>query len=80
MAKPEHPGQSDVAVTIDNNSRTIHRGSHAVAELKQLLGVDPVYAIDQVVDGQLTPLADDARVTIKGGELFFSHARTGGAS
>jgi hypothetical protein len=77
MAKPEHPGQSDVTVTIDNNPRTIHRGSHTVTELKQLLGVDPVYAIDQVVDGQLTSLADDARITIKGGEVHPDGQRSG---
>lgn len=80
MPQPDHPGNANVTVTIDGRAVQIHRGSHEVTELKTLLGVDPVYAVDQVIDGQLTPLADTARVTIKGGETFFSHARTGGAS
>jgi hypothetical protein len=74
------PGQSFVTVTIDGEPRQVHRGSHRVADLKVLLGVDPVKALDVVVDGQLRPLEDDDRWTIKGGEVFFSRARTGGAS
>jgi hypothetical protein len=80
MPQPESPGKSEVVVSIDGVSKKIHRGSHTVAELKRLLGVDPLLGLDQEIDGTLTPLADDQRVTIKGGEVFFSHARTGGSS
>ena len=86
MSQPEKnppekgPGQSFVTVTIDGEPRQVHRGSHRVFDLKVLLGVDPVKALDVVVDGQLRPLEDDDRWTIKGGEVFFSRARTGGAS
>lgn len=69
-----------VTVTIDNEPKTIHRGSHEVSELKTLLGVSPDLALAQVIDGQITPLKDDARVTIKGGEAFFKGPRTGGSS
>jgi hypothetical protein len=79
-ADDENHGESEVTVTIDNTSKKIHRGSHLVSALKTLLGVDPAKALDEVVAGVLTPLEDDGRVTIKGGEEFFSHARTGGAS
>lgn len=81
MSQPNpHPGKDTVKVKIDGVEKTIHRGSHPVTELKTLLGVDPVLDLDQDVNGTLTPLANDGRVTIKGGELFFSHARTGGSS
>jgi hypothetical protein len=81
MSQPNtHPGKDTVNVKIDGVEKTIHRGSHSVADLKTLLGVDPVQDLDQEIDGVLTELKNDARVTIKGGELFFSHARTGGSS
>jgi hypothetical protein len=81
MSQPNsHPGKDFVNVKIDGVEKSIHRGSHTVSELKSLLGVDPVQDLDQEIDGVLTPLENDGRVTIKGGELFFSHARTGGSS
>jgi hypothetical protein len=80
MPQPESHGESEVAVSIDGVSKKIHRGSHTVAELKRLLGVDPLLDLDQEVGGVLTPLTNEQRVTIKGGEIFFSHARTGGSS
>lgn len=70
----------DVTVTIEGVKKTIHRGSHLVSELKVLLGVSADLALAEVIDGQITPLKDDARVTIKGGEAFFKGPRTGGSS
>lgn len=81
MTQPNpHPRQDIVNVKIDGVDKPIHRGSHTVTELKTLLGVDPVLDLDQDIDGTLTPLDNDGRVTIKGDEQFYSHARTGGAS
>ena len=80
MAQPDSPGESQVAVSIDGVSKKVHRGSHTVAELKSLLGIASLLDLDQEIGGVLTPLANDQRVTIKGGEVFFSHARTGGSS
>jgi hypothetical protein len=77
----DHPQTGpDVTVTIDNVLKTIHRGSHLVSELKALLGVSSDLALAEVIDGQITPLKDDDRVTIKGGEAFFKGPRTGGSS
>ncbi len=70
----------DVTVTFENKPKTIHRGSHPVSDLKSLFGVPPEYAVAQVIEGVITPLKDDARVTIKGGEVFFQGPRTGGSS
>jgi len=76
----QQPGRSLVTVFINGEPKEIHRGSHTGAELKRLLGVDPTYQLDEDVAGELKPVADDTRVTIKGGEHFFSHVRTGGSS
>jgi hypothetical protein len=77
-AGPEHG--PNVNVTVDGVTKSVHRGSHLVAELKQLLGVDASKDLDELVNGELKPLQDTDRITIKGGEVFISHARTGGSS
>jgi hypothetical protein len=48
--------------------------------LKILAGVPPAKELEQIVNGVLTPLADNASVEICGGEVFISHARRGGSS
>jgi hypothetical protein len=78
----DHP-QTGPNVTVSLNTtltKTIHRGSHLVSELKTLLGVSADLMLSQDIDGTLTPLDDNGRVTIKGGEAFFSGPRTGGSS
>lgn len=70
----------DVKVKIDDKDFLIHRGSHSVSELKVLFGVDPSKELDQIIDGQLTPLDDSKKIVIQGGEEFISHVRGGGSS
>lgn len=70
----------DVLVRINGNEINIHRGSYTIQDLKTELGVEVHKELDQLVDGQLTPLADDGRITIKGGEEFVGHERRGKAS
>jgi len=36
--------------------------------------------LEQLIEGKLTPLPDDGAITIKGGEVFMSHVRSGGSS
>ena len=44
------------------------------------VGVDETRELDQVTDGEFKPLADQDRITIKGGEIFVSHVPKGGSS
>jgi hypothetical protein len=69
-----------VTITVDTKPYKIHRGRQTVAEIKQVAGVPLAFDLEQLIDGRLTPLADDASVTIKGGEVFLSHPKDGGAS
>ena len=69
-----------VDVEIDNRPKRIAPGTYVVSELKERLGVPPEKDLDEVIAGNLTPLVDTANVTIKGGEVFFSHVRRGGSS
>lgn len=73
-------GKDFVTVTVDNQPKAIQRGSYAGAKLKQALEVDDCKELDQLIDGQLKPIADDSHVVIKGGEKFVSHHKSGGSS
>jgi hypothetical protein len=76
--RPE-PGP-EVHITINGVSRVIHRGRRTVVEIKTLGEVPLADELEQLIDGKLTPLPDDGAVTIKGGEVFMSHVRSGGSS
>lgn len=77
----EHPERGpEVEITIDNKAFRVHRGSETVAQLKAIAGIQPAYELEQIIEGKLVPLADDQRVTIKGGERFVSHPRAGASS
>lgn len=83
--KPRHPGEPpetgpEVTVTVNGKDKQIHRGDYAVVKLKEVLGIIASDEIDQVVDGQFKPLADDGHIVIKGHEIFVSHKRGGGSS
>ena len=70
----------EVSITVNGHSIPIHRGSQTVAHIKQLGGVAAAEELEQVIDGKLTPLADDGHVTIKGHEVFISHVRASAGS
>jgi hypothetical protein len=80
-ADSRHPGPTkDVSVTVDTVKHEVRRGEYIVSAFKQLVGVDAARELDEVVHGELKPLDDNARIDIKGGEVFVSHVRTGGSS
>ncbi len=70
----------EVKIQINGVSKLIHRGHQTVAEIKKLGGVPLADELEQLIDGKLKPLPDDGAVTIKGGEVFMSHVRSGGSS
>lgn len=69
-----------VKIEVDNHPEHVAPGTYVVSEFKALIGVPTDKDLDQVIDGNLTTLADDASVTIQGNEVFFSHVRHGGSS
>jgi hypothetical protein len=72
--------EREVQVTVDNVKHEVHRGDYLVSEFKRLVGVDPARELDEIVNGELKPLDDNAHIVIKGGEGFVSHVRTGGSA
>lgn len=81
-AEKEHPEHhpKQVEVTVDRKKHKVAPGARIVAAFKAEVRVDPAKELEEIVDGKLVPLADDATITIKGGEVFVSHVRRGGSS
>lgn len=81
--QPEGPHPEpgpEVHITINGTSKLIHRGRRTVVEIKTLGGVPLADELEQLIAGKLTPLPDAGAVTIKGGEVFVSHVRSGGSA
>ena len=79
VAEAEH-GRDMVTIIVNSVERQIHRGRQPVSEIKRIGEVPQADQLEQVIDRKLVPLADDAAVTIKGGEEFVSHPRDSGSS
>ena len=73
-------GREMVTIIINSVEKEIHRGRQPVSEIKRVGDVPQADQLEQVIDGKLVPLADDAAVTIKGAEEFVSHPRDSGSS
>ena len=69
-----------VCVTVDGDQKQVRAGRYRVAVFKKAVGVDPTYELEELEDGKLVPLADDAHIRIRGGESFISHVRGGASS
>ena len=74
------PARKLVTVLVDKEKKLVKPGVYIVADFKLEVGVDASRELDQIINGAIKPLADDAKIEIRGGETFISHRRTGGAS
>lgn len=80
--KVNHEGKEKkkIKVEVDNHPQHLPPADYLVSTLKDLVGVPADKDLDQVIDGNLTTLADGSTIRIAGGEVFFSHVRRGGSS
>ena len=69
-----------VEVIVDRQPQRVEAGDYVVAAFKALVGVAADRELDTLRHGIFEPLADEATITVVGGEKFVSHARTGGSS
>lgn len=76
----KHADSSLVKIEINTKPYQISKGEHSVLEIKNLGGVPVVYDLEELINGILTPLADDSSVIINGCEKFFSHVKDGSSS
>jgi hypothetical protein len=65
--------KNKVKIELDNHQEHVAPGTYVVSVLKGLIGVPADKDLDQVIEGVLTTLNDNSSVTIRGGEIFFSH-------
>lgn len=75
-----HGHHKTVEISFDGVVTQIEKGTYAVSDLKTILGVAADLELDLVEEGEFKPLADDAEIKIKGGEVLVSHVRRGGSS
>lgn len=79
--KKQEPKNELVEVIVDHKPHRVPAGTYVVSEFKRLVGVDAAKELEQVVEGKLVPLADDATIVIQHGpNRFVSHIRRGGSS
>jgi uncharacterized protein YabE (DUF348 family) len=80
MPDNDHKPPKKVEVEVDTKKREVRPGAYVVSDFKAEVHVPAEKELDQVINGVITPLDDTATITIRGGEVFVSHVRTGGAS
>jgi hypothetical protein len=76
----EHGHDHCVTIHVNNMEVFLNAGKYAVATIKKLAAVPLADDLDQLVDCELKPLADDGHVHIHGCEVFISHVKDGGSS
>lgn len=69
-----------VEVIVDRVRKEIPAGTYLVSAFKAKVGVAPDRELDEIKNGVLEPLADNATIKIHNHEVFVSHPRTGASS
>ena len=69
-----------VVIKIKTDEYKIEPGEYLVSKLKALANIGADFKLVQIINGNICPLEDHAKVVIKGGELFNCQARGGKSS
>jgi len=79
---PDFPDDREHLITIevDETPRQIRPGEWLVSKLKANLGIDPGRVLAEITAKGLVDLADTARIHVREGERFITHARSGSSS
>lgn len=76
----KHPHPELVKITVDGKPHEIRPDEYLVSQLKADVGVPANYELEELRDGTMVPLNDNATIRICGGEAFISHVQRGGSS
>lgn len=76
---PGH-GKDEANIIIDNKHYKVRAGDWIVHDLKSEAGVDPAKVLAEIKPSGLLDLEDGARITVRDGMRFMSHARSGASS
>lgn len=78
---PPHPDTGpEVDIFVNGAAFQIHRGHTLISEIKAAAGVPAAFELELVEKSGLEPLSDSGAVTLKGGERFSAHPRSGQVS
>jgi hypothetical protein len=80
IAKGKSDERKLVEVELNGIEKRIPRGEYTGRTLKLALGVPVEHELDQVIKHEFRPIANDAKLHIKGGEKFVSHCGQGQSS
>ena len=69
-----------VTVDLNDDAKEIRGGCYKTEDLADVLGVEPGYVLDVLVDGQLKPLEPGQTTEVQDGMKFYSHVPAGGSS
>ena len=69
-----------VEISINSTSYSIERGNFPVEKIKTIGNVPANEILSELKNGKFHDLDNNARVEIKGGEVFVSHPPSGGSS
>lgn len=69
-----------VSIFIKKKEYKVKPGKYTANEIKNIGSVPLAYELEQLINGKLTPLDDNAVIEIKGCEEFFAHPREGKSS
>jgi hypothetical protein len=69
-----------VDVHVNNQKVVLHAGRYEVKTFKKVAGVPQADDLEKLINCKLDPVPDDGTLEIKGGEVFISHVKDGGAS
>lgn len=70
----------EVPIIVNNKEYKIKSGPELVSYIKQLAGISAADVLEELVQGKLELLRDDATLEIKAGDRFVSHPRTSSSS
>jgi hypothetical protein len=73
--KTIHEQGGKVVVKMDDHQHHVYPGPYPVSTLKEILHVPASDIFEEIFDGKAAVLAEDAKTTIKGGEIFISRLR-----
>ena len=69
-----------VEISINSAKFQVERGNYEVQKVRAIGNVPPNEILSELKGGKFHDLENNAHVEIKGGEVFVSHAPSGGSS
>lgn len=77
---PPHGHDPNVGIVVDDHKKQVRAGDWIVRDLKKKVGVEVAKVLAEITPTGLKDLEDADTITVREGQRFMSHARSGGSS